>query len=1129
MVDVGDEACLAALATALGHAPPFSDQELLTVSSLTITHARDVEPLAGCKNLEHLRLVACELENLHPLDEIESVTQLEIHATRLKSISGLTAGNLERIEILFSSFEDSGAFYGSQHEWRGTLIGNPLNELGRGSVEEMLQNGVAFVKLDAEEDWEECCQLWARLGACWGELAGYGLIVRPGIPTLTENTFDAIHVPPGVATRALADPEMTIAKLFAKHANSIVAPHLADLAAERAKLEDEACLAALATQLGHAAPFTADERASIKSLTIVHARDLAPLAGCVGLEHLRVIACELEHLGALVGMSKLAHLEIHCTRLGSLRGLEGTPSLTRIDLLFSSLEHPVELLSHASVRECNLVGNPLYDVRLWELKSKREKGRISGDLGSDDDWTECCQLWWRLGAVSGELAGYGLIVRPGIPRYTMNTYDAIHVAAGMATKELVDPALTLAKLFGKYTWREVEPDLSALPKAQANPGDPACVAALTAELGHGPPFSDRALGTIKSLTITHARDLRLISMCTSLQHLRLVACELEDLMALDPIETITHLQVHCCRLDTLLGITPGKLTRLEVLFSSLQDGAAALGTFELHGSVVGCPLNELDRSALSSSVERGNSFVELGSLADGEECRLAWSRLGACSGQFAGDYGVLVRPGIPTLTQNTYDAVHVPAGTVRSELADPGMTLEKLFAKHADRIEAPDLTDLAASRSVARAEQAKQWIADYAGEGDRGCLVGLATQLGHAPPFTLEELARVRSLTVMHARDLRPLAGCVRLEHLKIVAAELASLDEINELEHLAHLEVQCTRLGSLSGLMTDTLSRIDVMFCSIEDASGLIGATHGWRGTVVGNPWHEASYGALVAQLDGGHGLVDCGSRDDWEECRQLWERLGACSGAVTGSYGLLVRPGIPTLTKNTYDAIHVMTGTARSALRDADVTLERIFAAYAHRIEAPDLSQLSAQRVLGWSKDAKQWIAESRLGSDDKDALERFVSRFPRLAYYRATKAAIARTEKMLEHPLPYDYRVLRETLDGWNPLGRRMVTFDRFEEYSPRGDRIATYTYNLAYYGHGADEEAAMERAKIFCIGMSREFPLSALAITLEGTSQVFEYSPEDISDALSEGSDVRDSIYPVFSSYAAMLGHVTKIES
>jgi hypothetical protein len=120
------------------------------------------------------------------------------------------------------------------------------------------------------------------------------------------------------------------------------------------------------------------------------------------------------------------------------------------------------------------------------------------------------------------------------------------------------------------------------------------------------------------------------------------------------------------------------------------------------------------------------------------------------------------------------------------------------------------------------------------------------------------------------------------------------------------------------------------------------------------------------------------------------------------------------------------------------------------------------------------------------------------------------------------------MRETIDGWWPLGiSPPVQFDAFEQSSPREDRVSSYSYYLGLRQHGEDQRKKMLSAGFIVVGWSSQDPISALAIRLDNDPTVYEYSPDDITDAISRKRDVSRSIYPVFRSYAAMLGHVLAI--
>src|SRR6185436_11644963 len=345
--------------------------------------------------------------------------------------------------------------------------------------------------------------------------------------------------------------------------------------------------------------------------------------------------------------------------------------------------------------------------------------------------------------------------------------------------------------------------------------------------------------------------------------------------------------------------------------------------------------------------------------------------------------------------------------------------------------------------------------------GDAACLAALAAQIGHPPPFDGAELAAVAALTVVHPRDLAPIEGCTGLRHLRIIAGELEDLLVLDQMAELAHLELHATRIGALLGAAAcQRLERVDVLFTSLEDAGDLLGIAAWRRGVVVGNPWNDDSWGALQREAERPDMFFELSPEPDWKLTRQLWQRAEACCGRVDTS--LLVRPGLPVHTQNTYDALRVTMGTVGHVLEGADFSLAKVFQDYRSRIEAPDLSELAASRTLGSAADARGWIAASALPESDQGALDRFVQRFP-VTFYRASEAAIDRAARDLGVELPPRYRALCAALDGWMPLQRcPPVRFDRFEGGSPRAERVGALTYDLGLRRAGADTRDALREA-------------------------------------------------------------------
>jgi hypothetical protein len=414
--------------------------------------------------------------------------------------------------------------------------------------------------------------------------------------------------------------------------------------------------------------------------------------------------------------------------------------------------------------------------------------------------------------------------------------------------------------------------------------------------------------------------------------------------------------------------------------------------------------------------------------------------------------------------------------------------------------------------------------------GDPACLEALSVQIGHPAPFSDAEVARVTALTVTHARDLSLIRTCSALRHLRIVASELEDLGAVEGLTALAHIEVFCSLCKTLRGASScDRLERFDVLFSSVEDASAVIGTTR-TRGVLIGNPWNDLSWGALGADAMRGDVLVQLSSKYEWSVTRELWQRAGVCAGTLAGSYSLVVRPGLPKLTQNVYDALRIAPSLAVSDLTDPDVSVEGLFHERAAAVDAPDLADLLAQRTLGFADDALRWIEKSTLPPEDKADVARFVRRFAGLKFYRSSEALVARFARMYQLDPPRGYVAMTGILDGWlAPDDQPPVRFDRFESASLREDSGVTRPYSLALsnYTSGAEARAAVRAAGFVIIGRSAEHS-SQLVMRTDGRDpRIYELDLEDIDEAIAEERDVAASIYPVFRSYAAMLGHIISV--
>lgn len=299
---------------------------------------------------------------------------------------------------------------------------------------------------------------------------------------------------------------------------------------------------------------------------------------------------------------------------------------------------------------------------------------------------------------------------------------------------------------------------------------------------------------------------------------------------------------------------------------------------------------------------------------------------------------------------------------------------------------------------------------------DAACLSALGEALGHGAPFSAAELSALQSLTITGARSLDGLQVCNGLTHLRIIGSEIADLTACRAMPALAHLEVIATRIGSLAGMSSCAmLERVDLLYTSLTSAADLLALKALRCGAVFGNPWDDQSWLDLRAAAEAGL-LIDLPAEFDWKTNRQLWEGHGLCWGPITDMMPMVVRPGLPMLTSNAYDAIAL--AFIRHELNQPDFGVGKLFEEYAGLIACADMSERTSYRTLGRIGDVRGWIAGSSLRDDDKADLSRFAGRFPTVTFYRLNQARLDIEASHDAYALPDWFLDLRRTLDGWLP---------------------------------------------------------------------------------------------------------------
>lgn len=181
---------------------------------------------------------------------------------------------------------------------------------------------------------------------------------------------------------------------------------------------------------------------------------------------------------------------------------------------------------------------------------------------------------------------------------------------------------------------------------------------------------------------------------------------------------------------------------------------------------------------------------------------------------------------------------------------------------------------------------------------------------------------------------------------------------------------------------------------------------------------------------------------------------------------------------------------------------------------------------RIIGDAATAASWIEDSMLPGEDKAALRQFVGRFPSLGFAREDNALLGHYEAAVT--LPPWFRASRSTLAAIEPYSRLRIDAFRFDG-SPRE------TPGIEYYGISPGyineeiRELLFNQAHVYLIGQWWTTDRSCLAIDLENPEErrIFEFAMDDLIDDDIAGRPLRESLNPVFASYADLLGHIVEV--
>jgi hypothetical protein len=378
-------------------------------------------------------------------------------------------------------------------------------------------------------------------------------------------------------------------------------------------------------------------------------------------------------------------------------------------------------------------------------------------------------------------------------------------------------------------------------------------------------------------------------------------------------------------------------------------------------------------------------------------------------------------------------------------------------------------------------------------------------------------------MILAHESGLEKATVATSASELTLLACDAPDLRALAGLKHLRVLRLACSRLGSLAGLEALALDTLEILFTPLDDLGPLLGGKPPRNLRVFGTPLPAGG----VSALQGSVACLESASEAEQTLTDRVWQSLGLCFGGPPGDSGLLVRPG-PRPDQRVDYVTHWAESLQQEPLDDA----ARIMAlGYRDPAARPDEQRFRCEWSTGNADDLRRWIDDAQLSSDDRDALLRLISRFPRELFFRHTDAAIRLFEQRKQVTVPAAVRRFRtEVLSSIrSPATSIYAYFDRFDR-AGSAERPGGGWYEIGLLG-SRQEMRPVERdfARLLPLAETPGSDESSLAVRLDHADDtaLFEYSPRGLRDAAQSG--LEPSVELRLVSLASMWGHVTKIRS
>ncbi|MFD9869088.1 hypothetical protein ACFXI8_26570 [Streptomyces niveus] len=117
-----------------GNIKCWTPSELASIQALSVRHARDLQGLSVCPNLEVLVLVGCGITSIEELPQLDSLVSLSVVDSALRTLSGVKRWDLYSLRVNRNLIEDLEPLLELPNLKRTDVTGNPISQISTKEV-----------------------------------------------------------------------------------------------------------------------------------------------------------------------------------------------------------------------------------------------------------------------------------------------------------------------------------------------------------------------------------------------------------------------------------------------------------------------------------------------------------------------------------------------------------------------------------------------------------------------------------------------------------------------------------------------------------------------------------------------------------------------------------------------------------------------------------------------------------------------------------------------------------------------------------------------------------------------------------------------------------------------------------